>query len=233
MKVYHGSYMEIVDIDLSKCERHKDFGQGFYVTKCRKHAEDWAAKMGSKYDTQGIVTEFEFYESAFTNEKYKVLRFDNYSDEWLEFVVMNRDRSTNDKRHTYDIVEGPIADDKVQNYLKNYLRGKISKEGFLNKLKYHEETHQICFCSLVSLQTLDRTDDTSVWEIEHIGESIVEALMLDRNIDEIAAADLFYTSDIFAQLADSNTSFYQKPWTEIYQLLQQELIDNGINDTIK
>jgi hypothetical protein len=36
---------------------------------------------------------------------------------------------------------------------------------------------------------------------------------------------LFYTSDIFAQLADSNTSFYQKSWTEIYQLLQQELIN--------
>ncbi|MDR3189268.1 MAG: DUF3990 domain-containing protein [Prevotellaceae bacterium] len=33
MKVYHGSYLKIDKIDLSKCEPHKDFGRGFYVTK--------------------------------------------------------------------------------------------------------------------------------------------------------------------------------------------------------
>jgi hypothetical protein len=41
MIVYHGSYIEIEDVDLSKCEPHKDFGQGFYVTKNKKHAETW------------------------------------------------------------------------------------------------------------------------------------------------------------------------------------------------
>jgi len=40
MKVYHGSYTEITEVDLSKCEKNKDFGQGFYVTKNRKHAEE-------------------------------------------------------------------------------------------------------------------------------------------------------------------------------------------------
>ena len=42
MKVYHGSYTAISVIDLSKCEKHKDFGQGFYVTQNRKHAKEWA-----------------------------------------------------------------------------------------------------------------------------------------------------------------------------------------------
>ena len=32
MRVYHGSYTRIHEIDLSKCEIGKDFGQGFYVT---------------------------------------------------------------------------------------------------------------------------------------------------------------------------------------------------------
>jgi Protein of unknown function (DUF3990) len=35
MRVYHGSFIEIIEIDLSKCEKNKDFGQGFYVTKNR------------------------------------------------------------------------------------------------------------------------------------------------------------------------------------------------------
>ena len=44
MKVYHGSYTAISLIDLSKCEKHKDFGYGFYVTRFRKQAEEWAEK---------------------------------------------------------------------------------------------------------------------------------------------------------------------------------------------
>ena len=39
MKVYHGSYMEIDEIDLSLCEVGKDFGRGFYVTNLHKQAE--------------------------------------------------------------------------------------------------------------------------------------------------------------------------------------------------
>jgi len=36
MRVYHGSYTPIQEIDLSKCEIGKDFGQGFYVTKIKE-----------------------------------------------------------------------------------------------------------------------------------------------------------------------------------------------------
>jgi hypothetical protein len=48
MKVYHGSYIKIDKIDLSKSQPRKDFGKGFYVTKFRKHAENWAAIIGEK-----------------------------------------------------------------------------------------------------------------------------------------------------------------------------------------
>ena len=36
MRVYHGSYTQIEEIDLAKCEIGKDFGQGFYVTSVPK-----------------------------------------------------------------------------------------------------------------------------------------------------------------------------------------------------
>jgi hypothetical protein len=49
MEVYHGSYTKIDKIDLSKSQLNRDFGQGFYVTKFRKHAESWAEIIGGKY----------------------------------------------------------------------------------------------------------------------------------------------------------------------------------------
>jgi hypothetical protein len=45
MIVYHRSYVEINEVDLSKCEDHRDFGRGFYVTKFRSQAEEWAGKI--------------------------------------------------------------------------------------------------------------------------------------------------------------------------------------------
>jgi hypothetical protein len=47
--------------------------------------------------------------------------------------------------------------------------------------------------------------------------------MLDNQIDEIKAADLFYNSDTFAQLEDENSKLNLKPWQEIYEMLKKEL----------
>jgi hypothetical protein len=46
--------------------------------------------------------------------------------------------------------------------------------------------------------------------------------MSDYDINELEAADRYYTSNIYSQLADENTEFYKKTWREIYELLKQE-----------
>jgi hypothetical protein len=74
MQVYHGSYLEITEIDLLKSRTNKDFGKGFYVTKFRKHAEKWAENIASRHHKKPFVTEFTFYERAFEDDRYKVLR---------------------------------------------------------------------------------------------------------------------------------------------------------------
>jgi hypothetical protein len=223
LQVYHGSYTKIDAIDLSKGQDNRDFGKGFYVTKFRKHAEAWAKVIGKKQGTEGFVTEFKFYERTFTDNTYKTLRFDDYNEEWLDFVVLNRDTSTQEQRHDYDIIEGPVADDKVQNKIEFYLKGKISKNDFLTELKYHEQTHQICFCTRKSLQMLELIDDEVNLNVIMISEPIIENLILDFNTDEEKATDLFYTSKTFAQLADETTELYKKTWQEIYELLKIEL----------
>jgi hypothetical protein len=224
MRVYHGSYTEITEIDLSKCLPNKDFGQGFYVTKYREHAEDWAQKMGNKYDTKGFVTEFEYTESAFAHHICKIKRFDAYDDEWLDFVVMNRDETTPHPAHGYDIVEGPVANDKIQHRLVSFLAGVIKREDFLKELTYHSPTHQICFCTVASLQLIKRLPFNNMrLSIMHIAEPLLEALMLNNQIDEEKASDLFYNSATFAHLEDDTTQLYLKPWQEIYKMLKEEL----------
>jgi hypothetical protein len=150
MQVYHGSYTKINEIDLSKGQLSRDFGQGFYVTKFYHQAEAWAKRIGEKHQTDGFVTEFVFFDSPFTEQLCKVKHFTNYNEEWLDFIIMNRNPALT-FASDYDIIEGPIADDKVQNRLDYYLKGKISKANFLKELTYHEETHQICFRTVKSL----------------------------------------------------------------------------------
>ncbi|MDR3328172.1 MAG: DUF3990 domain-containing protein [Prevotellaceae bacterium] len=225
MIVYHGSYTKINKIDLSKCENRRDFGKGFYVTNIRKQAEEWAEKIATRHHSKAIVTEFTFFESAFTEWHYKVLRFDGYNNEWLDFVVLNRNPESSVPTHNYDIVEGPVADDKIQRRLSDYLDGKISREKFLDELWHKKEpSHQICFCTARALLMLKNNEKIDIEDsIADIGEPLLEQLMLDKQIDEEMAIDLFYSSATFAQLTDETTKLYEKPWQQIYEMLKNEL----------
>ena len=223
MKVYHGSYTKITEIDLSKCEKNKDFGQGFYVTKNRKHAEEWAERIGYRNHTLGVVTDFEFGKYLYLEKDFKILRFSDYSAEWLDFVVLNRSNNTEEPVHDYDYIEGPIADDKISRRIYDYLDGIVSKADFLNELKYHEPTHQICFCTIKSLQLISKPSRKPISAIETIIESVVIQLIEDIKLDEENAINTFYNSDIFTQLADETTNLYLKSWQEIYELLKVEL----------
>jgi hypothetical protein len=223
MQVFHGSYTAIDIVDLSKCQANKDFGKGFYVTKFRKQAEEWAEIIGNIHSSNGIVTEFTFYERAFSEKSLKVLRFSEYNDEWLDFVVLNRDLSYIENRHDFDIIEGPVADDKIQRRISRYLNGEITKEIFLQQIIHSEPSHQICFCTLKSLRMLQMKKEDKIFQIEDISELIVEQLMLDLQINEIKAADIFYSSTTFTQLADAESRLYEKEWQEIFQMLKNEL----------
>jgi hypothetical protein len=204
MKVYHGSNLAIVNIDFSFCQIKRDFGKGFYVTKFLEQAEIWANRKGRKRKTNGIVTEFEFTEFAFENKFFKVLRFEDYNDEWLDFVKLNRTNESNRQIHDYDIIEGPIADDKIATQIDDYINGIITREQFMNDLIYYP-SHQICFCTVQSLQALTLAKGRIESAIFHIGDDVLQALMTDCGMTEIDAADVYYTSKTYTRLADENT----------------------------
>ena len=56
--------------------------------------------------------------------------------------------------HDYDIVEGPMADDTVWNFVNDFLNGDISREVFWAYAKFKHPTHQISFHSIRALGCL-------------------------------------------------------------------------------
>ena len=85
-----------------------------------------------------------------TNAELKYLKFDTMTEEWLDFIVACR----LGKSHTFDIVEGPMADDAIFNYVQNFIDKKISRAAFWELARFNHPTHQISFHTISALDTL-------------------------------------------------------------------------------
>jgi hypothetical protein len=223
VRVYHGSYTEVNNIDLSKGEVGKDFGLGFYVTSIKAQAEYWAIRKGRRHHAEGIVTEFEFDENIPRIMNFKLLKLQGYSSEWFDFVVLNRANNTEIQVHDYDIVDGAVADDDINKRLVYYLNGSITKEQFLSELTYKEPSHQICFCTVQSLQALlPVKGGIDTYSID-TDNNIVQSIVSDFDISELDAADKYYTSNLYRKFSENPNIFREKSWQEIYKQLKQEL----------
>lgn len=141
MILYHGSFVEIAEPDLLHSRSNVDFGRGFYTTPIREQAVNWCIKF-KRQKKDGVLSKYTFDENAFNN--VKVLKFDSYSIEWLDFVVDCR--SGNDTTD-YDIVIGGVANDKVFNTLELYFDNLIDKSEAITRLRYEKPNLQICFRS--------------------------------------------------------------------------------------
>jgi len=224
MQVFHGSDVRIEKIDLTKSEFFKDFGRGFYVTNIREHAYQRAMDVVNRHKSdKPVVTEFKYAEAYPVTVGMSIKKFEHVSKEWVEFVMLNRNRRISHPAHTFDIVEGPIADDRMVVQIRLYERGKISVEKLIEKLTYREPTHQICFCTLASLYALELVeDDESRSAADDITETILETIVTEFEITEPAAIKMFYSSKSYKKLSDTKSLLWQKPWQEIYEMFKKE-----------
>ncbi len=76
MILYHGTNIDFNIIDLSKSNKYKDFGQGFYLTDIRSQAEELAVKKTKLFGGNIIIQEYNFDESVLYNNDLKILKFD-------------------------------------------------------------------------------------------------------------------------------------------------------------
>ena len=112
---------------------------GFKVNNER--AVNWCSKF-KRRGKNGIISCFEFDETAFS--RLKLLKFDSYSEEWLDFIL--NCRSGNDKTD-YDIVVSGVANDKVFNTVELFFDGLIDKTEAISRLRYEKPNLQICLRS--------------------------------------------------------------------------------------
>ena len=118
-----------------KSKPNKDFGRGFYLSPDYEQALNMAQiKTEQLQEGEPIVMEYEVDEIEM--QKLQILRFEEYSEEWAEFILANRSNLTGGSIHQYDIVVGPIADDRVGVQLWKYENQLIDLPTLVEKLKY-------------------------------------------------------------------------------------------------
>lgn len=146
MRLYHGSFLPIPTPDLTHSRSNVDFGRGFYTTPIYEQAVNWCMKF-KRRGKDGVISRYAFDETAYST--LKVLRFESYSEQWLDFILSCR--SGNDTSD-YDIVVGGVANDKVFNTVELYLEHLIDKTEAIKRLRYEKPNLQICFRSEAALE---------------------------------------------------------------------------------
>lgn len=101
MILYHGSNMVIDRIDLEKSKPNKDFGRGFYLSENETQAKEMAVFKSMQLGGEPVVTKFEFDKDILNSSALHTRIFEDYSEEWADFVFSNREGLQTEK---YDIV---------------------------------------------------------------------------------------------------------------------------------
>lgn len=158
IRLHHGSNVSIDIIDLSLSKRGKDFGQGFYLNPNYNQALEIAEfKVDIFGEGSPSVTSFDFDEDAARKAGLSIKVFQDYCVEWAQFVVDNRNNKSDEAIHDFDIVIGPIADDKVGLQIRKFIENEISIDKLIERIKYYgDKSIQYFFGTERSLNYLQK-----------------------------------------------------------------------------
>lgn len=140
MEVYHSSFISVESPDTFHSREFLDFGKGFYLTTLYDQAIKYAQRFKRRKRPAWLST----YELEFNPEDWKILEFDSYNREWLQFVTNCRRGADTSN---YDLIIGGIANDEVIQTIERYFAGEISENDALGLLKYQKPNNQYCIRS--------------------------------------------------------------------------------------
>ena len=151
MLVYHGSNVEVRKPSLLKSRKNTDFGRGFYTTTQKEQAEHWTSiKIDRAKKGRRIVSVFEIDDDLLTNSELKIREFHGPDEAWLNFVVDCR----KGVEHDYDLVFGPVANDKVFTVVNLYESGVLDAPAAIAELKAYKTYNQLSFHAPRVIQAL-------------------------------------------------------------------------------
>ena len=152
MILYHGSTIRVENPILAKCRSNTDFGRGFYTTTSKEQAEKWA-KLKQQREGKGlaVVSIYQIDDSLFDNIEFEILKFTKADKDWLDFVFRNRKGI---KSKPYDIVFGPVANDRLFATITLYEQGILTADAAIEQLKTYLLFNQISFNSQKAIDFL-------------------------------------------------------------------------------
>lgn len=153
MILFHGSDVIVDNPKLLIANRTLDFGNGFYTTTSKEQAYKWAGikKLREKSE-KGILNVYEIDDKIFNEETLNILEFNEASEEWLNFVIQNRMKLN--FKHDFDIVRGPVADDRVYACLNAFENKFMDIEAAIKELRTYKLADQISFHTEKSISLL-------------------------------------------------------------------------------
>ena len=143
MRLYHGSVVEVRKPSLRYARKKTDFGRGFYTTTQKEQAEHWTTiKIDRAKDAKRkVVSVYEFDEAILSVPDIKIREFKGADEAWLDFVVNSR----KGVQHDYDLVFGPVANDKVFTVVNLYESGVLDAPAAIAELKAYKTYSQLSF----------------------------------------------------------------------------------------
>jgi len=162
-RFHHGTNMVINTIDLGKGRSRTDFGKGFYLGSNLGEARKWAISQSMATETP-IVMRYVLSDAVFDFDDSSLSRlwFSSPTVEWLNFVRDNRrmiasNAQNIEPRHDYDVVYGPIANDKVVDVVDEYIDGLLTAEEAILRVKVIPSVFQLSFHTPLSLTYINQT----------------------------------------------------------------------------
>ena len=177
----------------------------------------------------GIISCYKYDESQ--EVELKILKFDSYSEEWLDFILGCR--SGNDLTD-YDLVAGGVANDKVFNTVELFFDGLIDKTEAINRLRYEKPNMQMCFRTEKALSLLHfegvRCYDSQSDLLQKKYSRVIECFARQQEISLDAALDFFYHSQVYQLIRDGVSDMHCMSDAYLAEELKQEYAELGCSD---
>lgn len=158
MIVYHGSLVKVEQPRILLPSHTLDYGAGFYTTTSYDQAEKWVRNKLDDSHKHGFVNKYDWDERATTDLNYK--HFSEPDEEWIDFVHNNR--TVFGFEHDFDVVYGPVANDKVYAAFALYEQGFIDKQALIREMRAYKFVDQLLFHTEKAIKTLKYIESKEV-----------------------------------------------------------------------
>ena len=163
--VYHGSNVEVKNIELGKCRPRRDFGVAFYLTTSEKQAISWAKTKKNRFKSnKAVLNVFRVISFGALEHESKIFPYTN--EEWLDFILFNRFAWSGHEFAPFHVVFGPVADDDADTVLSLYLQGAYDHFGVekvsatISFLETKNLVNQLALCTMEAVACVKHVRST-------------------------------------------------------------------------